>query len=100
MIQMKKYGDISSGQEALLGAIDVGDVEKVKRLIKSGVSPNFEIDDGYAFSPIYLAILKRNYDLVVWLLDQGGVKATQKIHHWAAVVVGDPSCANAILQRI
>ena len=96
----RAYPKLIQEQVDLLNAIEVGDLEETKRIIEEGVDPNFEINDGYAFSPVYLATLNNHLEIVVYLLDEGGVIATEKMHHWAAVVVGNISIANAIAKKL
>ena len=92
----KKYGSITPTQKELMEAIDRNDLEEVKRIVGEGCNPNFETEDGIAHSPIYLAILKGNLDMVLWLIDEGGVNINEKTLHWALVVVGNPSISRVI----
>ena len=96
----KRYGSITPPQKELMEAIDREDVEEVKRIIGEGCDPNFETEDGIAHSPIYLAILRGNLDMVLWLIDKGGVKISEKTLHWALVVVGNPSISRVISERL
>ncbi|MEM7175836.1 MAG: hypothetical protein AAF443_07935 [Chlamydiota bacterium] len=97
---MKKYGNVTKEQEALLDAIGYGDLEEVKRLINGGCSPFFETDDGYTHSPIYYSIFKKDFEITMWLLDHCNVPVSEKLHHWASVVVDDASISIAIYNRL
>ena len=83
-----------------MSAIEARNLTETKRLVKSGVDPNFELTDGEAFSPIYFAISLGDLPIASWLLEEGGVKATKKILEWAAVIVGNPSMTNLVLSKL
>lgn len=59
----------TSYEPPIVTAVGVEDVKTVKRLISIGATPNTSNEWGY--TPLFLAVSRRNYELVKLLLDAG-----------------------------
>ena len=69
---MKFCLGISKRQCELIMAIEKGDLSEVKRVVNSGVNPNFTTNDSIAYCPLSLAAHKGYYKIVKWLVQEGG----------------------------
>ena len=76
-IIVNNKGELDVKQLELLVAIKNNDIIAVNNLIKEGVNPNFQDDDGY--SPLHRAIENNNLDIVKALLSYNGIDKEIKL---------------------
>lgn len=69
---MKLCLGITEEQCSLMNAIESGKLIEVKKVVKGGVSPNFTTEDSIACCPLSLAAHKGSFDIVKWLVEEGG----------------------------
>lgn len=76
---MKFCLGISEEQCKLMEAIDADDLLEVKKLVKSSVNPNFTTKDSIAYCPLSLAAHNGNYEMVKWLVEEGGCEFDERL---------------------
>lgn len=62
---------LSKEKKDLLIAISQGNLGTVKKLVSEGCDINFETGNAIWNTPLHLAILKRSYDIVRFLVESG-----------------------------
>lgn len=87
-------------QYKLMKAVEKGDLEKVKKIIKEGCDPNFWTGNSLAASPLYLAALMGNYEMVCWLVDKGGAAIEESTANFFSGAMGQIDIGNFIAQRV
>ena len=66
------FRKINKKQFELMKAVGNGELNDVKEIVMSGVDPNFSTNDSIYVNPLSMAAHKGYYDIVKWLVDEGG----------------------------
>lgn len=70
---------LDTREKELIKAVRDKNLEKAKELIRSGVNPNFEINNAITPSILHIAALKNDLNMVKWLVEDGGVLVTREM---------------------
>ena len=97
---MKYQKKLNKEQLKLMKAIDLGDFEETKALVMKGCNPNFWTGNAIAASPLYLAALKGNFDIVSWLVDEGNADIKEDMVPFFSVGMGQIDIGNFVAKRI
>lgn len=91
---------LNNDQKLLMDAVESGDIGTVKKLVRKGINPDFCFEASLKGSPLYLAALNDDYEMVKFLVEEGKVKIDAELATLISIGMDRVNIGNYISRKV